>query len=195
MYLCYNQATVYLFIPLRNDLPPHQPIIVPSFPLLFLTSSVFLCHLQPFFPLSSCCSRSCLFSTLKLSGCPEFSWLTPPVCLRVFVYVRVYKCVYVCVSVCSLAWHGETNWFVFTPLLRTQRGLLGNCQDKPVSLMHASAGLPHSLSVCVSDYYKLVQSVSVPLCTVCLFCVCKSVCERGDAGEGSHETCIQKQEL
>ncbi len=93
-------------------------------------------------------------------------------------------CVYVCVSACSLAWHGETNWFVFTPLLRTQRGLLGNCQSKPVSLMHASAGLPLSLSVCVQITTSMSRA-SGRLCVGLLYacsCMCMSVCEGEEVG-------------
>lgn len=129
----------------------HCPFISPPFLnlLLFSASS------SPFFLRLF---RSCLFSTLKLSECPEFSWLTPPVCLRVFVYARV------CVRVGSSAWHGETNWFVFSPLPHAQRGLQGDCRDDPVSDIHASAGFPHSLYT-----FRLLLVCPELLCSVYVY--------------------------
>lgn len=160
MYLCYNQATAYLSL--------HPYVIICHLTTLTFIVLLFL-NLHCFSPPPPALLPSLILFLLFLSvqhikaqRMPRVL-VTHPSCVPACVCLFVCMCA--CVSVCSLAWHGETNRFVFTPLLPTQRGLLGNCQDDPLSVMHTSAGFPHSLS----DHYKHVHCVGMSVCPVCMF--------------------------
>lgn len=122
MYLCYTPTAVSLSLP-----PPHtHPVIMsprqhgdrcPFISPPFLNLLLFSASSSPFFLRLF---RSCLFSTLKLSECPEFSWLTPPVCLRVFVYARVCAC-----RLIGLAWRNKLVCFQSPRPERSSRRLSG----------------------------------------------------------------------
>lgn len=159
MYLCYNQATAYLFL--------HPSVIICHLTTLTFIAPLFLKLLCFSPPPPALLPSLILFlpflsvQHIKAQRMPRVL-VTHPSCVP--ACVCLFVCMSACVSVCLLVWHGETNRFVFTPLLPTQRGLLGNCQDKPVSVMHTSAGFPHSLS----DHYKHVHCVGVSMYPVCI---------------------------
>lgn len=170
MYLCYNQATVYLFVSFCNHLPPHQPIMVPPFPLLLLIFSLFLCHLQPFL-LSLLVSLVPVCSAHKSSADAPSSRDSPLLCACVCLFVCV--CVSLCVSECSLAWHGGNKLVRFhssapLPVRSSRQGR--------ACVTHARLNRIASFTVCEFKTTTSTSRASVCLCALyACFCVCASV--------------------
>lgn len=152
--------------PPSNYLSPHQHghrcsfISPPFLNLLFSSASSSPSSLP--LPVSF---HSCLFSTLKLSECPEFSWLTPPVCLRVFVYARVCAC-----RLIGLAWRNKLVCFQSSAPHpeRSSRQLSGRSHA-----CHARRSRIFSFILYVQTTISVSGAFWMPLCSVCiLLCVC-----------------------